>query len=95
MMSAGAAFIIRSILEGGGHPDQPFVEGDASGARLAWKTGTSYGFRDAWAIGVSGRYTLGVWIGRPDGTPNPGFFGANIAAPPGTWLSTPAARASR
>ena len=81
MMSAGAAFIIRSILEGGGHPDQPFVEDAGGGARLAWKTGTSYGFRDAWAIGVSGRYTLGVWIGRPDGTPNPGFFGANVAAP--------------
>jgi len=81
MMSAGAAFIVRSILEGGGHPDQPFVEDDNSGVRLAWKTGTSYGFRDAWAVGVSGRYTMGVWIGRPDGTPNPGFFGANIAAP--------------
>lgn len=81
MMSAGAAFIIRSILEGGGHPDQPFVENNASGVRLAWKTGTSYGFRDAWAVGVSGRYTMGVWIGRPDGTPNPGFFGANVAAP--------------
>ena len=79
MMSAGAAFIIRSILEGGGHPDQPFVE--SSAVRLAWKTGTSYGFRDAWAVGVAGNYTLGVWIGRPDGTPNPGFFGANIAAP--------------
>ena len=81
MMSEGAAFIIRSILESGGHPDQPFVETDNSGVRLAWKTGTSYGFRDAWAVGVSGRYTLGVWIGRPDGTPNPGFFGANVAAP--------------
>ena len=81
MMSAGAAYIIRSILEGGGHPDQPFVERGPGAARLAWKTGTSYGFRDAWAVGVSGRYTLGVWIGRPDGTPNPGFFGANIAAP--------------
>jgi penicillin-binding protein 1C len=81
MMSAGAAFIIRSILEGGGHPDQPFVEHNASGVHLAWKTGTSYGFRDAWAVGVSGRYTIGVWIGRPDGTPNPGFFGANVAAP--------------
>lgn len=81
MMSAGAAYIIRNILESGGHPDQPFVEGDAGGVRLAWKTGTSYGFRDAWAVGVSGRYTMGVWIGRPDGTPNPGFFGANVAAP--------------
>ena len=69
LMSEGAAFIIRSILEAGGHPDQPFVEGDTSGVRLAWKTGTSYGFRDAWAVGVSGPYTLGVWIGRPDGTP--------------------------
>lgn len=81
MMSAGAAFIIRSILTGGGHPDQPFLEEGSGSARLAWKTGTSYGFRDAWALGVSGRYTLGVWIGRPDGTPNPGFFGANVAAP--------------
>jgi penicillin-binding protein 1C len=81
MMSAGAAYIIRNILESGGHPDQPFVEGDAGGPRLAWKTGTSYGFRDAWAVGVSGRYTMGVWVGRPDGTPNPGFFGANVAAP--------------
>jgi penicillin-binding protein 1C len=81
MMSAGAAFIVRSILEDGGHPDQPFVENDTSGVRLAWKTGTSYGFRDAWAVGVAGPYTMGVWIGRPDGTPNPGFFGANIAAP--------------
>nr|WP_183443214.1 penicillin-binding protein 1C [Pseudoduganella violacea] len=81
MMSAGSAYIIRNILETGGHPDQPFVEGDEGGVRLAWKTGTSYGFRDAWAVGVSGRYTLGVWVGRPDGTPNPGFFGANVAAP--------------
>lgn len=81
MMSAGAAFIIRSILESGGHPEQAFIEKNTSGVRLAWKTGTSYGFRDAWAVGVSGRYTLGVWVGRPDGTPNPGFFGANIAAP--------------
>ncbi len=81
MMSEGAAFIIRSILENGGHPEQAFIEKNNSGVRLAWKTGTSYGFRDAWAVGVSGRYTLGVWVGRPDGTPNPGFFGANIAAP--------------
>ncbi|MBS1210374.1 MAG: pbpC, partial [Proteobacteria bacterium] len=79
MMSEGAAFIVRDILESGGHPDRPFVE--EGGRRIAWKTGTSFGFRDAWAIGVSGNYTVGVWIGRPDGTPNPGFFGANIAAP--------------
>jgi penicillin-binding protein 1C len=80
VMSEGAAWIVRDILEGGGHPDRPFVEGGGS-ARLAWKTGTSFGFRDAWAVGVAGRHALGVWIGRPDGTPNPGFFGANVAAP--------------
>lgn len=80
LMSEGAAWIVRDILEGGGHPDRPFIEGGGS-APLAWKTGTSFGFRDAWAVGVAGRHALGVWIGRPDGTPNPGFFGANAAAP--------------
>jgi penicillin-binding protein 1C len=78
LMSAGAAFIVREILENGGRPGAPFREGTG---RVAWKTGTSFGFRDAWAIGVTDRYTLGVWVGRPDGTPNPGFFGANTAAP--------------
>ncbi|MCQ9376917.1 penicillin-binding protein 1C [Methyloversatilis sp. XJ19-49] len=80
LMSEGAAWIVRDILEGGGHPDRPFIEGGGD-APLAWKTGTSFGFRDAWAVGVAGRHALGVWIGRPDGTPNPGFFGANAAAP--------------
>lgn len=78
LMSEGAAFIVRDILEIGGHPDRPRLDGSLG---LAWKTGTSYGFRDAWAIGVTDRYTLGVWVGRPDGTPNPGHFGANTAAP--------------
>ncbi|WP_253946073.1 penicillin-binding protein 1C [Niveibacterium sp. COAC-50] len=79
IMSEGAAFIVRDILETGGHPDRPFIE--AGSRRVAWKTGTSFGFRDAWAVGVTDRHTIGVWVGRPDGTPNPGFFGANIAAP--------------
>ena len=78
LMSAGAAFIVREILENGGRPGTPFRESEQ---RIAWKTGTSFGFRDAWAIGVTDRYTLGIWIGRPDGTPNPGHFGANSAAP--------------
>ncbi|WP_313623141.1 penicillin-binding protein 1C [Achromobacter sp.] len=81
MMSPGAAWIVRDILEGGGHPDRPFYQSGSPGRRLAWKTGTSFGFRDAWAVGVTDRWTLGVWVGRPDGTPNPGFFGANVAAP--------------
>ena len=80
MMSPGAAWIVREVLEGGGHPDRPFDAGRV-GRRLAWKTGTSFGFRDAWTVGVTDRWTIGVWVGRPDGTPNPGFFGAGIAAP--------------
>ena len=78
LMSPGAAFIVREILENGGRPDAPFQE---SSKRVAWKTGTSFGFRDAWAVGVTDRYTLGIWVGRPDGTPNPCHFGANTAAP--------------
>ena len=53
----------------------------APARRLAYKTGTSYGHRDAWAIGYDGRHVAGVWIGRPDGTPVPGAFGADLAAP--------------
>ena len=81
MLSAGAAFIIRDILATGGPSAR--AANELAGARrgLAWKTGTSFGFRDAWAIGVSDRHTVGIWVGRPDGTPNPGFFGANAAAP--------------
>jgi penicillin-binding protein 1C len=78
LMSEGAAFIVREILENGGRPGSPFREGNQ---RVAWKTGTSFGFRDAWALGATDRYSFGVWIGRPDGTPNPGHFGANSAAP--------------
>ncbi|MFO1251869.1 MAG: penicillin-binding protein 1C [Inhella sp.] len=78
LMSEGAAFIVREILETGGQPGRPFQE---QPRRLAWKTGTSFGFRDAWAVGVTQRFTVGVWVGRPDGTPNPGHFGANTAAP--------------
>ncbi|KDC04896.1 penicillin-binding protein 1C [Bordetella bronchiseptica E012] len=81
LMSPGAAWIVRDILESGGHPDRSLFQGGAAGRQLAWKTGTSFGFRDAWAVGVTDRYTIGAWVGRPDGTPNPGFFGANVAAP--------------
>ena len=49
--------------------------------RVAWKTGTSYGYRDAWALGSTRRYTVGVWVGRPDGTPLPGQYGALTALP--------------
>lgn len=82
LLSPGAAYIVRHMLEQHGQPGD--IEGIfAAGQRgaIAWKTGTSYGYRDAWAIGVGDRYTIGVWIGRPDGTPSPGQYGANTALP--------------
>ncbi len=48
---------------------------------IAYKTGTSYGYRDAWSIGFDGRHVLGVWVGRPDGGPVPGISGFETAAP--------------
>lgn len=54
----------------------------AQGApQVAFKTGTSYGFRDAWAMGVSNGYAIGVWVGRPDGAPRPGATGRSEALP--------------
>ncbi len=49
--------------------------------RIAFKTGTSYGYRDAWSVGFDGRITIGVWVGRPDGAPVPGIVGRTAAAP--------------
>ncbi|HEY2229053.1 MAG TPA: penicillin-binding protein 1C [Xanthobacteraceae bacterium] len=70
-----AAWYVGSVLLGTPPPD------NAVGGRIAFKTGTSYGYRDAWAIGFDGRRTIGVWVGRPDGAPVPGLVGRAAAAP--------------
>lgn len=75
VLSAVAAWQIGDILAGLAPPP------GAPANRLAYKTGTSYGHRDAWAIGFDGRHVIGVWMGRPDGTPVPGSFGGELAAP--------------
>ena len=83
LLSPGAAWIIRDIL--GSNPADvegaPLEGAIDRHANVAWKTGTSYGYRDAWALGVTDRWTIGVWIGRPDGTPSPGQYGAVTALP--------------
>ncbi len=81
LMSAGAAWIIADILADTPRPDHGRLPLSATSRPFAWKTGTSYGYRDAWAFGVSPKYTIGVWVGRPDGTPSPGHYGAVTAAP--------------
>jgi len=70
-----AAWYVGNILIGAPPPD------NAPPGRIAFKTGTSYGFRDAWAIGFDGRMTVGVWVGRADGAPVPGLVGRAAAAP--------------
>lgn len=75
LVSQVAAWQVGHILAALQPPD-----GSAPG-RIAWKTGTSYGHRDAWAVGWDGRHVAGVWLGRADGTPVPGAFGGDLAAP--------------
>lgn len=70
-----AAWYIGNVLMGAPPPD------NAPHNRVAFKTGTSYGYRDAWAVGFDGRMTVGVWVGRPDGSPVPGLVGRASAAP--------------
>ena len=82
LFSPGAAWIVREILESNPRPGEREGMFDAGGRpRVSWKTGTSYGFRDAWALGGTRRHTVGVWVGRPDGTPLPGQYGALTALP--------------
>lgn len=74
-------------------------QGFSSSGRLAWKTGTSFGFRDAWAIGFNADYVVGVWAGNADGEGRPGLTGVTCAAPllfdifdllpPGDWFEEP------
>jgi len=82
LASPGAAWIVREILESNPRPGYGVGMFDTGvRPRVAWKTGTSYGYRDAWALGGTRRYTVGVWVGRPDGTPLPGQYGAITALP--------------
>jgi penicillin-binding protein 1C len=75
LLSPVAAWYVTDILKDSPPPDSAF------GGRIAYKTGTSYGYRDAWAIGYDGRYTIAVWVGRADGSSTPGLTGRTAAAP--------------
>ncbi len=75
LLRPAAAWYVADILRGAPPPPH------AKGGGIAFKTGTSYGYRDAWAAGFDGRYVVAVWLGRPDGTPTPGLTGLTKAAP--------------
>ncbi|MCX2574524.1 penicillin-binding protein 1C [Pedobacter sandarakinus] len=79
--------------------DEGLWEQFSSSQRIAWKTGTSFGFRDAWAIGLTPNYVVCVWVGNADGEGRPGLIGVETAAPvlfdifnllpKGPWFETP------
>jgi penicillin-binding protein 1C len=75
LMEPVAAWQVGDVLIGAPTPE------NAVAGRIAFKTGTSYGYRDAWAIGYDGTHTIAVWVGRPDGSPVPGLVGRTGAAP--------------
>ena len=75
LMDQVAAWQVGNVLMGTPPPE------NAAHNRIAFKTGTSYGYRDAWSIGFDGRMTIGVWVGRPDGAPVSGLLGRTAAAP--------------
>ncbi|MAY62389.1 MAG: penicillin-binding protein 1C [Rhizobiales bacterium] len=75
VLSRNAAWQTADIISGVGAP------ADAPRLAIAYKTGTSYGYRDAWSVGFDGQYVLGVWLGRADAAPAPGISGIGTAAP--------------
>ena len=80
LLSPEASFLVLDMLRDVPRPDALSL---VAGTRqpVAWKTGTSFGFRDAWSVGVAGRYVLAVWVGNFDGSANPAFVGREAAAP--------------
>jgi penicillin-binding protein 1C len=75
LMSPVAAWYVSNVLLGSPPPENGMP------GRIAFKTGTSYGYRDAWSVGFDGKHTVGVWVGQPDGAPVPGLVGREAAAP--------------
>ena len=81
LFDAGTSFIITEILAGLRRPDLPTVWEFTDLPKVSWKTGTSYGHRDAWSIGYNPLYTIGVWIGNFNGEGAAALVGADAAAP--------------
>ncbi len=81
-IGAGACWLTLTALLEVERPGEEGAWRDYIGSkRIAWKTGTSYGFRDAWAIGVTPRYAVGVWVGNASGEGRPDLKGSTVAAP--------------
>ncbi len=81
-LGAASAYLTLQALTAVNRPDEEgFWRNFSSSKWVAWKTGTSFGLRDAWAVGVTPNYTIGVWVGNADGEGKPGLTGLGAAAP--------------
>ncbi|TGE17532.1 penicillin-binding protein 1C [Hymenobacter elongatus] len=104
VVSPASAFLITDILAQLTRPDLPVgYETSIRLPKIAWKTGTSYGRRDAWSIGYNKEYTIGVWVGNFSGQGSPALTGSDVATPllfdlfnalaynsPNNWFHPPA-----
>jgi penicillin-binding protein 1C len=82
LISEGSSYLTLDILRDLKRPGSEYFWQKFSGSRpFAWKTGTSYGHKDAWAVGVNPEYTIGVWVGNFDGASNKNLGGASSAGP--------------
>ena len=104
LLSPAAAYLLTDILAQPNRPDLPAAYlGSRHLPRIAWKTGTSYGRRDAWSLGYNRDYTIGVWVGNFSGQGSPALTGADVASPllfelfnslaynsPNNWFAPPA-----
>ncbi|HXV60298.1 MAG TPA: penicillin-binding protein 1C [Vicinamibacteria bacterium] len=78
----GAAWLtLKALVEVARPGDEGHWRSFTSARPIAWKTGTSFGLRDGWAVGTTNRYTVGVWVGNANGEGRPGLTGATAAAP--------------
>jgi len=81
-LSAGSIYAVFDMMTQVKRPEEERAwQHFSSGRKMAWKTGTSYGHRDAWAVGVTPTYVIGVWVGNADGEGRPGLTGSDAAAP--------------
>lgn len=103
--SAGPVWLTFDALTNLNRPEEIDWRSIPSMQKIAWKTGTSFGFRDGWAIGVNPKYVVGVWVGNSDGEGRPGLTGARTAGmvmfdifnvlPTSKWFTPPTENLSR
>lgn len=99
LFGAGAVWLTFDALTNVNRPEEIDWRSIPSIQKIAWKTGTSFGFRDGWAVGVNSKYAVGVWVGNSDGEGRPGLTGARTAGmvmfdifnslPKSRWFTTP------